>query len=172
MATPSAQYLPLLVFVPIAVWRIYARVRKSIGRQTLSKWRPWVTITLLPLVIVLLAVLTFAHPEKLALLVCAAVVGVVMGVYGTHHTKFENTPEGLFYTPHAHFGIALSALLIARVVWRMIQMSTLEAPPAPADFAHSWMTLVVFGLLGGYYVTYAIGLVRWKNEVERIAQAR
>jgi hypothetical protein len=32
------------------------------------------------------------------------------------------------------------------------------------DFARSPLTLCVFGLLAGYYIAYAIGLVRWRAQ--------
>jgi hypothetical protein len=35
------------------------------------------------------------------------------------------------------------------------------------DFARSLLTLAVFGLLAGYYIRYAIGLVRWRFGVLR-----
>ena len=44
------------------------------------------------------------------------------------------------------------------------------APLNPGDFAASPLTLGIFGLLAGYYVTYAIGLVRWRLGVERDAR--
>jgi hypothetical protein len=40
------------------------------------------------------------------------------------------------------------------------------ADPAASNFAASPLTLGIFGLLAGYYVTYAIGLVRWRLSVE------
>jgi hypothetical protein len=85
------------------------------------------------------------------------------------HTKFEVTPEGLFYTPNAHIGIALSVLFVGRVVYRMFVLYSTNpyAPQSPDDFAASPLTLAIFGLLAGYYVTYAIGLINWRKRVEQ-----
>jgi len=41
------------------------------------------------------------------------------------------------------------------------------APQSPNDFAASPLTLAIFGLLAGYYVTYAIGLINWRKRVEQ-----
>jgi uncharacterized membrane protein YidH (DUF202 family) len=73
----------------------------------------------------------------------------------------------LFYTPHAHLGIALSLLFFGRVLYRLVQRYALDtsASYAGPEFAQSSLTLAIFGLLVGYYVTYAIGLVRWRHSV-------
>lgn len=167
MAAPTTQYIPLLLFVPLIIWRLYARIRRSIGRQTLTKWRPWVTVVLFPLIIVTVG--AFAQPERIVAVLAALTGGLAagtwLGMFGTRHTKFEKTPEGLFYTPNAHIGIALSVVFAGRVVYRMIQVYSMEARPAPADFTGSPLTLAILGLLAGYYVTYAIGLLRWRRSV-------
>jgi hypothetical protein len=71
----------------------------------------------------------------------------------------------MFYTPNAHLGIALSLLLAARVIYRMLQIYSSDpgAQLATPDFARSPLTLAVFGLLAGYYVAYAVGLIRWRH---------
>lgn len=170
MQTGSPTFLPyVFVAVPIIVWRMYSRIRRNIGRQHLSKWRPWVTMTIFPLIVVLLSFGAATQPLRLLAMAGGIVAGAVLGVFGTKHTKFENTPEGIFYTPNAHIGIALSVIFFGRVVYRMFQLYSLDpgARLNPNDFASSPLTLSIFGLLAGYYVTYAIGLIRYKNGVER-----
>jgi hypothetical protein len=167
MQTPAPTLVPLLVFIPILVWRLYSRARRSIGRQTFSRVRPWITVTVFPVLMVLLSFAAMSHLERLLWLGAAACVGTALGVFGISKTKFENTPQGLYYTPNAHLGIALSALLAARVIYRMVQTYSIDAtaPPAISDFARSPLTLAVFGLLAGYYVAYAVGLIRWRSRV-------
>ena len=80
----------------------------------------------------------------------------------------------MFYTPNAHLGIALSLLFVARLAYRFVEVFVI-APAAPrsgAEFAQSPLTLAVFGLLAGYYISYAIGLVRWRARVFRAKWAR
>jgi hypothetical protein len=31
------------------------------------------------------------------------------------------------------------------------------------DFTRSPLTLLIFGVLAGYYMTYAVGLLRWRK---------
>jgi hypothetical protein len=40
------------------------------------------------------------------------------------------------------------------------------------EFARSPLTLAVFGLLAGYYIGYAIGLMRWRARVFHAKKAR
>src|ERR1700741_3537686 len=108
MQAPASNYLPLLIFVPLIAWRLYARVRRNIGRQHLGKVRPWVSVILFPLIVVLIAFLALPHPLRILWLAGGIAGGVLLGVYGLGKTRFENTPQGLFYTPNAHLGIALS----------------------------------------------------------------
>ncbi|HET9470959.1 MAG TPA: hypothetical protein VFO24_07615, partial [Usitatibacter sp.] len=78
-------------------------------------------------------------------------------------TRFERTAEGFFYTPSAHIGIALSALLAVRIAWRLFEVGAGAAAAGGPDFARSPLTLAVFGTLAGYYAAYAVGLIRWRR---------
>jgi hypothetical protein len=88
-------------------------------------------------------------------------------VYGLRLTKFEQTAQGLFYTPNAHLGIALSLLFIGRLIYRAFQIYLSVGNPSLHDFTRSPLTLAIFGTLAGYYVTYAIGLLRWRYRAAR-----
>jgi hypothetical protein len=164
MAQPTPQLLPFLIALPLIAWRLYRRIRSSIGRQKLSKVRPWITLTLFPILFVLIGFAALEYPVSLLGLAGGACVGAALGVYGLKKTLFENTPQGMFYTPNAHLGIALSVVFAARVVYRMYEQFSLGPgmQPGPTDFARSPLTLAIFGLLAGYYVAYAIGLIRWR----------
>lgn len=167
LAAPHPSLLPLLVVVPLLAWRFYSRLRRLIGRQKLSKYRPWVTLTIFPLIVLLLGFAARAHPERLALLAVGLAAGAWLGVFGLEKTKFEATPEGLYYTPNVHLGIALSSLFFARIVYRFVEIYFLDPglPRGLDDFARSWLTQSVFGLLAGYYMSYAVGLLRWRFKI-------
>ncbi|HTU66529.1 MAG TPA: hypothetical protein VMF52_11310 [Steroidobacteraceae bacterium] len=169
MAAAAPSFLPLLVFVPLFLWRMYSRIKRNIGRQKFVTWRPWVTLTLFPVLLILIGMGSLPHPERLLAMAGGLIAGAVLGVFGTKHTKFENTPEGIFYTPNAHIGIALSVIFLGRMAYRMWQLYSMDptAQPNPADFASSPLTLSIFGLLAGYYMTYAVGLIRYRMTDER-----
>ncbi len=79
------------------------------------------------------------------------------------------TPAGLFYTPNAHLGIALSLLLVLRLGYRfvMLQLGGQGVDPQSMQLGSSPLTMAIFGTLAGYYVTYAIGLLRWRASVNK-----
>jgi hypothetical protein len=172
MAIPAAHpsLLISLGVVALVAWRLYARVRRMVGRQTLSRVRPWVTVVVFPVLIAALLLGSAAHPFNALTLLAGVGVGVALGVYGLRLTTFEATPQALFYTPNAHLGIALSLLMLGRVAYRMAQLyglvdSASAAAAAPTEFFRSPLTLAIFGTLAGYYATYAIGLLRWRARV-------
>ena len=163
-----------LLIGAFVVWRFYSRIRRMVVRQKLSKVRPWITACVLPVVVVLFAAGSIAQPLSEAALLGGAVVGIGLGIYGLRLTRFENTPEGLYYTPSAHLGIALSVLLIGRVGYRAMQMYSMAdvgSAPRPVPFTGTPITLMIFGALAGYYVAYAIGLLRWRRSVLNAAPA-
>jgi hypothetical protein len=171
--TLSPTTLTFAILIPLLLWRMYSRFRRMVGRQRLSRVRPWITLTIFPLIVAMLALAALAHPERLAILAVALVAGLALARFGLAKTVFEPTREGLYYTPNAHLGIALSLLFVGRILYRFVEIYTMGVPQAGAqDFARSPLTLAVFGLLAGYYVGYAIGLVRWRAQVMRRKRER
>ena len=98
----------------------------------------------------------------------------MLGIFGLSKTLFEPTKAGLFYTPNAHLGIALSLLFVGRIIYRFVEIYAIDpgAPRDMNDFASSPITLAVFGLLAGYYIAYAIGLARWRFRILRAKRQR
>jgi len=159
---PSA--LVVVGIAALIAWRMYSRMRRLIGRQRLSKVRPWLSVTLFPALVLLLGFAALANPEGIAALAAGLVAGAALGTWGLKLTRFERTPEGLFYTPNMHLGIALSLLLAGRILYRLGQVYLgVSAGGTSIDFARSPITLVIFGTLAGYYVRYAIGLIAWRR---------
>lgn len=165
---PNPSLVTWLIVLPLIAWRIVVRVRRMTQRQRLGRVRPWVTLTLFPMLLWLLAMAAFVPPNppqplKLVWLALGVAVGSAVAIYGLKRTKFEIAPDGLFYTHDAKLGIALSALFIARVVYRVGEQ-IVAGPQASqgAEFALSPWTLAPVGLFSGYYIVYAIGLLLWR----------
>src|SRR5277367_2495426 len=108
MNSPTPQTLVLLIFIPLIGWRLYSRIRRIVGRQRLYKGRLWLTIGVYSVFLALILLAGLAHPERLGWLLGGLVIGSSLGVLGLKLTRFEPSKEGLFYTPHAHLGIAIS----------------------------------------------------------------
>jgi len=160
----STQALVTAALVAFIAWRMYARMRRLIGRQRLSPVRPWISVILFPLLIVLLALASRALPLSEGCLLAGTSLGIALGVLGLRLTRFEDSPAGRFYTPNAHIGVVLSTLLACRVAYRFVAggfpgAAIGTAPPSAG--ALTPLTLLLVGTLAGYYCTYAAGLLRW-----------
>jgi hypothetical protein len=194
-AAPASEHFHLLVPVLVTllvIWRFYKRIRRNIGRQRYSRVRPWITVTVFPLLLMFLALSSLGRPLALLGVLGGAAAGCALGLYGLRRTRFEQNGSELFYTPNAHLGIGLSALMLARIGYRAFQLyggSSVSGLPSgnvaagagigggttagahasfmgPPHLAMTTpLTLLVFGTLAGYYVTYAIGLLRWQRRV-------
>jgi hypothetical protein len=174
MQPPTSSTLALVALMPLLAWRIYARFRRAVGRQRLSRARPWITLSIFSLVVVLLAFFAREHVERLGWLAAGLLAGWLLALYGLHLTSFEPTAEGLFYTPNAYLGIALSLLFFGRMLHRLAEVYALtrSVAPRPPSFARSPFTLAVFGVLAGYYIAYSIHLVLWRKGVLRAERER
>jgi hypothetical protein len=165
-------HTPALLIVVIAglvLWRLYSRVRRTVGRQQLTPTRPRVVVVLYPLIGALLVFAAGMQPLALGALLGGVAVGVGLGVYGLRLTRYEVAPDGqLYYTPNVHIGIGLTALLVGRILYRLAFAPGFGVPdstgaaPMPAVPP---LTLLFFGPLLGYYTTYFIGLLRWRTSV-------
>ncbi|HUH94836.1 MAG TPA: hypothetical protein VL742_17040 [Casimicrobiaceae bacterium] len=166
MQAPSPSTIGLAAFLALLSWRAYKRFKRLVGRQRLSKRRPWITLTVFPLLIVLLGYGARAESARLGWMAAGLAAGALLALHGFERTRFEPTARGLFYTPNAHVGIALSLLLVVRIIYRLFEFYLDPTIPraAPA-FVQSPLTLAVFGLLAGYFMAYAIGLLRWRARV-------
>ena len=160
----APQTVVVIAVIPLVAWRLYSRIRRFIGRQRSHAPRHWIAVVLFPLMVAMLGLAAAATNRiALAALVGGVVVGAALGFAGLRLTRFEHTAEGWFYTPNAHIGSGLSVLFIARIAWRLVEVELHGAAPGGPQFASSPLTLVVFGMLAGYYTVYAAGLLRWRH---------
>jgi len=61
-------------------------------------------------------------------------------------------------------------IFIARVLYRIVEMVTLGPQQVPS-FGSSPLTMGIMGVVAGYYLVYASGLLRWRlAEARRIIQ--
>jgi hypothetical protein len=165
MPAPATPTLVLLFLVPLLVWRTYARFRRLVGRQRLTKVRPWITLTVFPLLTGLLAWVAYPNVHRIGWLAAGIAGGAGLSLLGLKLTSFERTAHGLFYTPNKYLGISLVVLFIGRIAYRIVEVAALSASNTVTGFVVSSVTLAVFGLLAGYYLGYTAGLLRWRYEV-------
>jgi hypothetical protein len=156
----SRQLVPLIV-IPFIAWRVYMRARRNIGRQPFRPTRLKVSIGLFSLITLGFGLGALTHPPVLAALGGGLVLSVGLAWWGLHLTKFEDTPQGKFYTPNTALGIAVTALFIGRLLYRILVVSVapaLQTAAAPLPF-QSPLTFFLFGLSAGYYIAYQTGVL-------------
>lgn len=164
---------PPLVFavvIPLIAWRVYKRIRRNIGRQRSRTWRHWAGTVLCPLLLAIVALGAMRSMEAEAALAGGIVGGIGLAIYGLRLTRFEQAGEGFFYTPNPYLGVGLSVLLVGRIVYRFFELYQVQggmAAGAPPDFARSPLTLLMVGLVFGYYAAYSLGLLRWRRSSGR-----
>jgi hypothetical protein len=168
MAPPNV--VPL-VFMGLIGWRVYRRVRRSIGRQPVRTKRLTTGIIIYSVICIMLAVGAMQHPKVLAGLGGGLLLGVPLGLGALRFTRFENTPEGRFYTSHPYIGISIAAVLVIRMFYRMtLFFGSTQHVQASTTMMQSPLTFSLFGLLAGYYITFYIGVMMRSGKVE-VAQS-
>ena len=111
--------------------------------------------------------------------------GVALAVWGASRTRYLRDQGQLYYVPHTYTGLAVSLLFLGRLVYRFVQVYSLQsaaqggaaatvaagaatAGPSNPGFAAASMvstplTLGLFYVLVGYYVCY-YSVVLWKSK--------
>ena len=149
---------------------VYRRFRRNFGRQPVRPTRMTVRIIVLLVLAATLAPVALRGGEYLAAQAAGAAAGIALALWGASRTKFVRDGGALFYLPHTYTGLAVSALILGRIVYRFAQLypaGGLSPPGSPALDAQAAMvksplTVGLFFVLIGYYVCY-YGRVLWKS---------
>lgn len=159
----SPNLIAPIVIAPLIVWRIYARLRRNFGRQPIRPKRMWTRVGILAVVAVLFAIGHATHPRLLAGLGVGLLGGGVLGLVGLRLTRFEIDGNRDCYVPNPWIGLALTTLLLGRLLYRFMvlypEMSHVAAGGGYANFQRSPLTMALFGLLVGYYIANYAGLL-------------
>ena len=174
----TPQFASFAVMVPLAALMVWRRVRSQFGRQPIRRKRMVVRIALFAVIGALMALGGLRDIRLLEGLVGGAVLGAFLGLAGLRLTRFERSADGSDgYIPNPWIGGLLTVLLIARLAWRfLVVLPQMDAAPAAGamtapPIGNSPLTLLVFGLLVGYYVTYFSGLLVHHRRFERTQAA-
>ncbi len=157
----SSQHFGTIVIIGIFAWRIYRRMRRNIGRQPLHPGRAVKSIVILSLVSLLIAGTSLQNTNLLLGFGGGLLLGALLGWVGLRLTRFETTDEGHFYTPSTHIGVAISLLLVGRMIYRFMMMPNIFSDAAANGHPppmQSPLTSFIIGLTVGYYLVYQAGL--------------
>jgi hypothetical protein len=164
----------ILLLAALVIWRVGSRVMRLTMRQPVRPLSLRVRSAVLALVILLMFATTLKHPLVLEALLAGLAGGVAAGWFGLHGSTYENTPDGLFYTPHRGLGAAIALLFVGRIIYRGVQFANtpnlvsgggLDAGPMAA-LGRSPLTMGLFGLFAAYVITYSIGVLIWYKDAK------
>ncbi|MFC5476594.1 hypothetical protein [Massilia suwonensis] len=151
----------MLAATPLIAWRVYKRVQRLTVRQKSRLWRHWFGVTFLPTLLLALTVMLVNQPVALATLLGGTLAGAALGFAALRRVRFERVGKDYFYTPYAPIGMLVATIFIVRVLYRLFEMATLGAHQLPA-FGSSPLTMGILGVVAGYYLVGASGLLRWR----------
>jgi len=163
-----------LIMLPLLAWIVWRRVSRQFGRQPIRRKRMIARIAVFAILGGLLAVGGLHKVELVEGLLGGALLGGAIGLLGLRLTRFEADPlRGDCYVPNPWFGAVLSVLLLGRLAWRLLvmwpQLQQASAPGGgqPMGYASSPLTMLVIGLLVGYYIVYFSGLLIHHRRFQR-----
>jgi hypothetical protein len=161
-----------LLFVPLMVFAIYRRLRRTFGQQEVRERRMVFRIVMLT---VAAGVFVVMSPTAACLGAAAggAGVGVALGLLGLVYTQYDVNEGGRFYRSNGWINIAVTALFLSRMIARLgtISVASATTPGFPSPFSgvqRSPLTVGIFLVMASFYVSYYAGVLR---RVRRIADS-
>jgi hypothetical protein len=133
--------LVLLLLVPLAVWRIYSRLKVVLGRTKSELWRHYATLAVM--------VAAGGGGAGVRQLGGAGRAGRRRGGGRTarpaeHEAQPPgNRPEGFFYTQDRKLGLLVVMLFISRLIYRLFEACTCITAPL-TDFLGNPISLAVW----------------------------
>ncbi len=164
----SLTTLALVFLVPFLVWRVYQRLKSQMVRQRSIMSRHYTGLLVFAAMLVVPATELADRPLSLATLAAGAIAGIGLATYGLRRTRFENTPEGYFFTPPMRMGILVAMLLVARVIYLGIEIYMNQGSSRPNPrFTDSPVTLACLGVTAAYFATFSASLMRWRQRLRK-----
>jgi integral membrane sensor domain MASE1 len=169
----SLTTLALVALFPFLVWRIYSRLKNHLTRQRSILSRHYTGLIVFGAMLLVPGSELIGNPFGLAALAAGAIVGIGLGNYGLRRTRFEDTPEGYFFTPPQRMGILVAMLLVARVLYLGIEIYLNQGSSQPNPrFTDSPLTMLCLGITAAYFATFSASLMRWRQkkrkEIEQV----
>ena len=172
----SPNLIAPIVIAPLIVWRMYYRMRRNFGRQLIRPKRMWTRVGFLCALSMLVALAGFRDPRLAEGLALGLLGGAVLGILALRLTRFEIDGANDCYFPNVWIGLALTTLLIGRLLYRFMviwpEMSNTAGGGGYASLQRSPLTLAVVGLLFGYYIAYYAGLLLHHRRARMLVRSK
>ena len=153
-----------LLLLPLSLWQRYRLVKaRRKAWYWLVRLNSWLLLFSTALFLVSMAITNVWWPGALAYALAGMGAGLLTGIVGLWLSRFEQTPQGMYYTPNPWLVLSLTLLVAARIamgfveMWRYWQGKQALAMIPVLDHASLF---AVAGLLIGYYFVYTWGLRR------------
>jgi hypothetical protein len=160
----SLTTLALIALVPLLIWRLYSRIKNQMTRQRSIVSRHYTGLIVFAGMVLVPGTELGDRPFQLALLAAGAIAGIALGTYGLRRTRFEDTPEGYFFTPPSRMGVLVAMVLVARVIYLGIEIYMNQGSNRPNPrFTDSPVTMLCLGMTAAYFATFSAGLMRWRQ---------
>ena len=153
-----------LIMLPLLAWIVWRRVSRQFGRQPIQRKRMIARIAIFAVIGCLLSLAGLHSIQLLEGLLVGVLIGALIGMVGLRLTRFEVDPvKGDCYVPNPWIGALLTVLLLGRLIWKFMEMQQVSAAAQtagyPSSYTYSPLTMLVVGLLVGYYIVYFSGLL-------------
>ena len=167
----SAHLTSYLIMLPLLAFIVWRRVSRTFGPQRIRRKRMIARIAIFAILGGVFALSGFHHLALAEGLLGGVLVGGAIGLVGLQRTRFEvDLVKGDCYVPNPWIGALLTVLLLGRLAWRLMVVwpQLQHAQPAahgagmqmqPMGYASSPLTMLVIGLLVGYYIVYYSGVL-------------
>lgn len=164
--------IALLVLTPVLVWRIYSRLKSSMGRQRSVMQRHYTGALVFIALAVLPASQFVSEPAMLGWLAIGVAMGIGYGVWGLKLTRFETLPDGHFFTPNLRLGMVIAMLFVACLLYIGFEIYANQGSGLPTPRVTDYpFFLPCLGLVAGYFGTYSVGLLRWRRKLRMALDA-
>ena len=164
----SLTTLALIALLPLLIWRIHSRLKHQMTRQRSIMSRHYTGLFVFVVMILIPASELGDRPFQLAALAAGAIGGIALGSYGLRRTRFEDTPDGYFFTPPSRMGILVAMVLVARVVYLGIEIYMNQGSNRPNPrFTDSPITMLCLGLTAAYFATFSAARMRGRQRMRK-----
>jgi len=159
---------PTFVIALLIGFMLYRKTKRTVGSQKLVRSRLMFRMILFGVVGCIFLYASVLHPLNFIADLAGLACGLLLAYYAVKHTEFEQRSDGLYYRTATWVNIAVLALLVGRIVYRMLTQGSIDgaAPPDPARmFASDPLTIGIFFVIITYYIRFFTFLLVKQKEL-------
>ncbi|WP_239635556.1 CcdC protein domain-containing protein [Paenibacillus sp. H1-7] len=164
--------MPTLLIALLIGLMMYRRTKRTIGAQKLVRSRLWFRTIVFGIIGCMFLYASFLHPVNFIADFVGLACGLVLAFYAVKHTEFEKRTDGWYYRTSLWVNIAVMALFIGRIAYKLLYHGAMNAPaPAPVNpiemYGSDPLTIGIFFVLVAYYIRFFTFLLFKHKELNR-----